>query len=112
MKAEDEITAVPRMVGGKPVIYLFPPHREQNVHVRLSLVESWEFSAVYPPSAIESGATTNPHLGQTVSWTVDAHPNGTLFDKGCNREVSYLFWEAQYVFLIIRCVKRRVSPHS
>ncbi|CAE6418884.1 unnamed protein product [Rhizoctonia solani] len=33
-------------------------------------------------------------LGQAISWTVDAKPDGTLLDQATGREVAYLFWEA------------------
>ncbi|KAF8603243.1 hypothetical protein BDV93DRAFT_544909 [Ceratobasidium sp. AG-I] len=80
--------------GGKPVIYIFAPQSQRDVQVQLSLVDSWSFSALYPPTSIMPGPATNPRLAQSVSWTVDASPDGTLVDKGTNREVSYLFWEA------------------
>ncbi|KAF8603245.1 hypothetical protein BDV93DRAFT_442837 [Ceratobasidium sp. AG-I] len=82
------------MTGRKPVIYLFPPYHQQDIRVHLSLVDSWNFSALYPPSDIMPGPATNPRLTQSASWTVDASPDGTLLDKGTNREVAYLFWEA------------------
>ncbi|KAG9084866.1 hypothetical protein FS749_004893 [Ceratobasidium sp. UAMH 11750] len=84
---------VPALTGGKPVIYLFPPALIPSAHVKLSLTESWTFSALYPPTNIISQASTS--AGQSVSWTVDAKPDGTLFDYGSQREVSYLFWEAR-----------------
>jgi len=65
------------------------------VDVRLSLVPSWSFSALYPSPPIEStrllGRAGN---SQSVSWTVSAMPDGTLTDKETNLEVTYLFWEA------------------
>lgn len=97
MRDGDELFMLPELAGGKPVIYLFPPYHQQGIRVHLSLVDSWRFSALYPPTSIKPGPTTNPRLAQSVSWTVDASPDGTLLDQGTNREVSYLFWEAQYV---------------
>lgn len=97
MEDEDEFYLGIEQRGGKPVIYLFPPQPQQDIHVHLSLVDSWTFSALYPPTPLKTGPTANPRLGQSVSWAVDASPGGTLLDKGTNREVSYLFWEAQYV---------------
>ncbi|KAF8603244.1 hypothetical protein BDV93DRAFT_544910 [Ceratobasidium sp. AG-I] len=93
----DDLDISVQQCGGKPVIYLFPPQSQRDVHVRLSLVDSWNFSALYPPTSIKPGPTTSPRLAQSVSWTVDASPDGTLLDKGTNREVSYLFWEAHTV---------------
>lgn len=84
-----------RMRGGKPVIYLFPPIPQSNMSAQLSLVKSWRFSALYPQVPIENKAEGDDlALGQTVSWLVDAKPDGTLYDHGTRREVSYLFWEA------------------
>lgn len=82
-----------RLRGGKPVIYLLAPAPIPNVHVQLSLVNSWKFSALYPPATINT--STPCQNGQTVSWTVDAKPGGTLFDHGSEREAAFLFWEAQ-----------------
>lgn len=77
----------------KPVIYLFPPAAISDVRVQLSLVKSWTFSALYPPATI--GADKSSGLGQSVTWDVDAQPDGTLFDHGSRREVTYLYWEAE-----------------
>lgn len=85
---------VTRLTGGKPVIYLFPCTDTSNVQVRLSLVKQWEFSALHPPIAISSGTSNSKSIGQTVNWTVDAKSDGSLFDHGTSREISYLFWEA------------------
>jgi hypothetical protein len=79
--------------GGKPVIYVYPLAPTPNVRVQLSLVKAWSFSALYPSIPIDTPAASN--LGQSVTWTVDATPDGTLFDHGVEREVAYLFWEAQ-----------------
>ncbi|KAG9090128.1 hypothetical protein FRC06_001216 [Ceratobasidium sp. 370] len=81
-------------IGGKPVIYLFPPAPMSNIRLTLALVKSWHFSALYPPTTISTPPCKA--LSQVVSWTVDAKPDGTLFDQRTQREVSYLFWEAQY----------------
>ncbi|KAH7332855.1 hypothetical protein B0J17DRAFT_722026 [Rhizoctonia solani] len=63
---EDEIDLMPIQRGGKPVIYLLSPC----------------------PIA-------NDTLGKVISWAVDTRPEGLLFDRLANREVVYLFWEAQ-----------------
>ncbi|KAF8594413.1 ubiquitin-domain-containing protein [Ceratobasidium sp. AG-I] len=83
-----------RMRGGKPVIYLFPTTDSLDIRVRLSLVDQWEFSALYPPTPISSTTLGDQAVCQTVDWIVDAKPDGSLFDHGTRREVSYLFWEA------------------
>jgi len=88
------IHLVCRLRGGKPVIYLFPSTDTSNIQVRLSLAKEWEFSALYPPVTITSGTGKKQSIGQTVDWTVDAKPDGSLFDHGSGREISYLFWEA------------------
>lgn len=81
--------------GGKPVIYLFPPTPLHEVSVQLSLVPSWLFSAVHPPTPVElTKSSDGEDDTQAVSWTVSAEPNGLLTDKATNIEVSYLFWEA------------------
>jgi len=91
----DEIDLTPVQVGGKPVIYLYPPIPLSEVNVRLSLVPSWSFSALYPSTPIQSTRQKRCEGdAQTVSWAVSAKPNGTLTDKASNLEVSYLFWEA------------------
>ncbi|CAE7201228.1 unnamed protein product [Rhizoctonia solani] len=78
--------------GGKPVIYLFSPSPMLDVQVQLSLVKAWRFSDIYPPTHISS--PSDDSLGETISWSVDTRPDGTLFDRLTNREVAYLFWEA------------------
>ncbi|KAG8704596.1 hypothetical protein FRC09_003441 [Ceratobasidium sp. 395] len=82
-------------VGGKPVIYLFPPAPMADIRLDLALVKSWDFSALYPATTIS--APPCGILGQAISWTVDAKPDGTLFDHQTQREVAYLFWEAHPV---------------
>ncbi|KAG9122273.1 hypothetical protein FRC07_001434 [Ceratobasidium sp. 392] len=78
--------------GGKPVIYLFPPVLMTDICVDLALVKSWDFSALYPPTSVSTSRCGA--LGQAISWTVNAKPDGTLFDHRTQREVAYLFWEA------------------
>ncbi|KAG8747576.1 hypothetical protein FRC11_012296, partial [Ceratobasidium sp. 423] len=78
--------------GGKPVIYLFSPLPVSNIRVQLSLVKVWRFSAIYPPAPIN--LPPDESLGGSITWTVDTRPDGSLFDRLTNREVSYLFWEA------------------
>lgn len=77
----------------KPVIYLLPPTPISNARVQISLVKAWKISALYPPTDI--GADKSLGLGRSVTWTVDAKPDGTLFHHGSRREVTYLYWEAE-----------------
>jgi len=82
--------------GGKPVIYLFSPS-DIEVCVKLSLVPEWNISAIYPVVPIKSPTT---HSNEEVSWRVRLHPNGDLTELNTGLDVSYLFWEAQYVLSI------------
>jgi hypothetical protein len=78
----------------KPVIYLYPPSRLSDVIVELLLTSSWSFSAVYPSpqTAIPSGE--NSIGAQSLTWAVDAEPDGSLVEKTTGTEVTYLYWEA------------------
>ncbi|KAG9090127.1 hypothetical protein FRC06_001215 [Ceratobasidium sp. 370] len=89
---ESTLHMVLRLRGDKPIIYLFPPIPTPNIRVQLSLTNAWEFSTLYPPTPI---AYQNADAAQSVTWSVDAKPDGTLLDHRTNREVSYLFWEAE-----------------
>ncbi|KAI0719185.1 hypothetical protein C8T65DRAFT_637119 [Cerioporus squamosus] len=60
----DTIDIHRRVLGGKPVIYLFPAEPLENATV-----------------------------SQSVTWSVSAAIDGTLIEQGSNRELSYLFWE-------------------
>ncbi|KAG9011777.1 hypothetical protein FRB90_007077 [Tulasnella sp. 427] len=81
------------LVGGKPVIYLFPP-RQLEATVRLSLSPSWRFDAVYPLTLIEDNVQSGQ---QTIVWETEATPEGNLRDRASNIELTYLFWEAKTV---------------
>ncbi|KAK0471013.1 hypothetical protein IW261DRAFT_1671852 [Armillaria novae-zelandiae] len=80
------------IVGGrrmrKPVIYLFSP-RPIHVTVKVSLVDSWTFNAVYPSVPIK-----NTEFGQSIVWDVDTHDDHSLTTPTGTR-ASYLFWEAE-----------------
>ncbi|CUA67942.1 Polyubiquitin-C [Rhizoctonia solani] len=95
IQRETTLHLVKRLRGGKPVIYLFPPSSTSDIRVQLSLARSWDFSEIYPPTTITTAAKETKSLGQSVAWTVNAQPDGTLWDQATNREVSYLFWEAR-----------------
>ncbi|CAE7142225.1 unnamed protein product [Rhizoctonia solani] len=82
------------LLMGKPVIYLYPPKITTDIQVGLSLNRSWAFSAIYPPTAITAPTGDDKSVGQAITWTVDAQPDGVLWDHATRREVSYLFWEA------------------
>jgi hypothetical protein len=85
----------------KPVIYLYPPSRLPEVTVELLLTSSWSFSAIYPlpKTAITPGE--KQLATQSLTWTVEAEPNGKLVEKTTGVEVTYLYWEATYVILFV-----------
>ncbi|PBK61369.1 ubiquitin-domain-containing protein [Armillaria solidipes] len=89
IKNEATIHLVLRLRGGKPVIYLFTLLPLTAV-VRLSLVKSWSFSAVYPGVPIKSS-----EAGQSIEWNVNTHEDHTMTDTATGARVSYLFWEAE-----------------
>ncbi|KAK0219247.1 hypothetical protein IW262DRAFT_1087131 [Armillaria fumosa] len=92
--------SMPLLGGGrmrKPVIYLFSP-RPTHSTVRVSLIDSWSFSAIYPSVPIK-----DTELGQSIAWDVNTHEDHSLTTTTGTR-VSYLFWEAE--------PKRCVSPPS
>jgi hypothetical protein len=80
--------------GRKPAIYLYPPSCLPDVIVQLLLTSSWSFSAIYPlpQTAILSGENKIP--AQSLTWAIEAEPDGTLVEKTTGVEVSYLYWEA------------------
>ncbi|TCD66905.1 hypothetical protein EIP91_000744 [Steccherinum ochraceum] len=82
-----------RLLGGKPVIYIWTPESQQ-VSVQLSLSPQWEFSVLYPVSPIALVKTKEGN-GQGTTWNVVTREDGSLLDVGTGLEVSYLFWEAQ-----------------
>ena len=84
--------------GRKPVIYLYPPSRLSDVIVELHLTSSWSFSAVYPSPQSANPSVAN-HIGaQSLTWAIEAEPDGTLVEKTTGVEVTYLYWEAMYVW--------------
>jgi hypothetical protein len=88
----------------KPVIYLFPPSHLPDVTVELLLTSSWSFSAIYPSPQTAITSSEKQNAAQSLTWTVDAEPDGRLVDKTSGVEVTYLYWEATYV--ILSCVAR------
>lgn len=63
MEDGDEIWMRKEQIGGKPVIYLFPPSGSTiGASVKLSLVPEWHFSAIYPIVPVDSLASG----GQTL----------------------------------------------
>ena len=80
----------PRRGRGKPVIYLYPS-TPTSINVCLSLVNGWEFLAIYPLVPVKRSEF---HSGEIISWDVFAEPDGKLrLSDGL--EVSYLYWEAE-----------------
>ncbi|KAI0707095.1 hypothetical protein C8Q76DRAFT_682066 [Earliella scabrosa] len=90
IKDGDRIYAMLEQVGGKPVIYLFPPEPLPSATVSVRLVPQWEFSHVYP--VIDP--KPHDHGMKSITWNVSANTDGTLVEKGSDLELSYLFWEA------------------
>ncbi|KAF9059743.1 hypothetical protein BDP27DRAFT_1238157 [Rhodocollybia butyracea] len=95
MRDGDVIEVLEAQVGGKPVIYVFPPkgREEMDVSVTVSLVPHWKFSAVYPVVPVQ------PHQleklpGECVTWNVCTHQDQTMTEKSTGLDVSYLYWEA------------------
>ena len=79
----------------KPVIYLYPPSRLQDVIVELFLTSSWSFSAVYPSPQTASVPSDENRIGtQSLTWAIEAEPDGKLVEKTTGVEASYLYWEA------------------
>ena len=67
-------------VPDKPVIYLYPTHKEQ---ISVTLDYAGTLTAEYP--SFNSGTT----------WNVDAYPDGSLINSADGKPYSYLFWEGQ-----------------
>ncbi|KAH9990306.1 hypothetical protein BJV77DRAFT_1160147 [Russula vinacea] len=66
----------------KPVIYLYPPSRLQDVIVELFLTSSWSFSAVYPSPQTASVPSDENRIGtQSLTWAIEAEPDGKLVEK-------------------------------
>jgi len=78
----------------KPVIYLYPPTRLPDVIVELLLTSSWSFSAVYPSPQTANPPGENSIGAQSLTWGVEAEPDGRLVEKTTGVEVTYLYWEA------------------
>ena len=88
-----EIYLIERLVGGKPVIYLFSP-KTLEADIKLSLIPQWNFSAIYPVVPIKPRTVRS---NEQVEWRVRTHANGDLTELTTGLDVTYLFWEAQYV---------------
>lgn len=81
-----------KLRGAKPVIYLNASEgTEVTATVKLSLIPSWRFSAIYPVVPIQE------NKGQTLEWSVTTKSDGTLHEHTVDADVAYLFWEATYV---------------
>jgi large subunit ribosomal protein L40e len=81
----------------KPVIYLLSS-TPTEASISLRLDPSLSFSAIYPITKVSNLKNGT----QEILWNVLVKPNGTLYDQVTQTEVSYLYWEAEYVanFLI------------
>ncbi|KAJ7138822.1 hypothetical protein C8R46DRAFT_603970 [Mycena filopes] len=90
MEDGDEIDVLQRLLGGKPVIYLYSP-AEIDATVALTLTREWSFSVIYPvvPTKLPSS-----NAGQRIEWNVRTHLDGTLTETNTGLHVAYLFWEA------------------
>ncbi|KAK0220013.1 hypothetical protein IW262DRAFT_1381981 [Armillaria fumosa] len=86
----DTIFCFPEQTGGKPVIYLFSPI-EQEVSVKLSLVNEWRLSAIYPVVPVKPSALLG---GETLTWRAITHNDQTLTETTTGLRASYLYWEA------------------
>ncbi|KAL8287170.1 hypothetical protein RQP46_003622 [Phenoliferia psychrophenolica] len=95
---EATVHLVLSLCGGKPVIYLFPTSILPSATVRLTLVPSWTFSALYP---VVKPDTSILGGDSTVVWNVSATPDGSLVDLASGEELAYLFWEAHTIDLQI-----------
>ncbi|CAE6507122.1 unnamed protein product [Rhizoctonia solani] len=94
IKHGSEIRLDEELLLGKPVIYIFSPNLTTNVQVELSLHQSWTFTGIYPLTTVTTTTKDNMPGRESISWVVDAHPGGILWDHGTKREITYLFWEA------------------
>jgi hypothetical protein len=78
-----------------PVIYLFPPSRLPEVTVQLMLTPPWRFSLVYPSPQSTTGPSEDSTDVRSLTWAVQAEPDGSLKEKTTGTDVAYLFWEAE-----------------
>ena len=88
------IHLIEALKGGKPVVYLLSP-TPMDVRVKLSLVPSWSFSAIYPP------VPTSGSKYHSITWNVHVRPDKTLRCHDTGLDVAYLYWEALYVYVSI-----------
>ena len=77
-----------------PVIYLYPPSHLPDVIVELLLTSSWSFPAVYPSPQATIPSDENPIAAQSLSWAIEAEPDGRLVEKTIGVEATNLYWEA------------------
>lgn len=90
VKCESLLHLVPRVRGGKPVIYILPPV-PMDIKIHLALTPQWSFSAIYPSTDICKDDDDNTHH---IEWHVTAQPDGMLKDRD-GTESTYLFWEGE-----------------
>jgi hypothetical protein len=89
----DQLDLFIEQTGGKPVIYLFSP-KTLEAEVKVSLIAQWNICAVYPVVPIKPRTARS---NEQVAWRVRTHSNGDLTELTTGLNVTYLFWEAQYV---------------
>jgi hypothetical protein len=102
MKDGDTIDVTPISTGStgvklphrKPVIYLFSP-TDIDATVTLTLNDEWSLSVIYPAVPIK---ILDNGQGSQIRWHVRTHQDGSLTTLDTSLDVSYLFWEAEYVF--------------
>ncbi|KAG8981492.1 hypothetical protein FRB90_007214 [Tulasnella sp. 427] len=93
---QGSVVAIVRSLGfAKPVIYLYPP-TPIKATVKISLADSWKFSALYP-------STSDGRLkgGRLAEWEVLAQSDGTMRVSGTSTEIAYLFWEAESLASVV-----------
>ncbi|KAJ7097361.1 hypothetical protein C8R44DRAFT_643573, partial [Mycena epipterygia] len=98
----------PEQLGGKPVIYIYSPV-DIDIAVSLTLIRDWSFSTIYPVVPAKSPFSPSG-VGQRILWNVRTHPDGSLIELNTDLDVTYLFWEAQYVFFFPPNHEILISP--
>ena len=90
------------MMGGKPVIYLFPPSPLPRAHVSVTLVPQWSFTHAYPLVAPKCFDDRR----QTLNWSVSAEPHGAPIESKSGTELIYLFWNDFITYWLPKLSKR------
>lgn len=86
IQKESTLHDVLRLLGKKPVIYLYPV-APTHITVDINLASFWNFSHIYP------GQPKSPWAHH---WSVIAQPSGQLRETAHPyTKIPYLFWEAE-----------------